>query len=422
MGSSNVSCFASNQTISRNMACRVIPLLQNSSFNAAVVRFGDASSEHYGVSRGGAISAHDYWNPFSDFLSAVYDDYGQVKLDMTPRTREMLGALLLELYRRTGQVDKGEYSSEPAVNLQETMERIAPRFMALNRDKKWFEEGEAPEDGSLDAEMRAVFAFVWETARNQRIFVKNSSQAVRPLQFAVMHEVTYHELVSLASTGKDFDGVPMHAVAYVRKCVAEARENARGDKDPKNMLYHALQSIPRRYDDEGLGGFRPGKTFKQALWAVIKDEISDEEFVKRVAPLLEGRYAYRGLNLLNLRFVPVSLCGQDSSNYFGQAYANFVSKVSLQVTRANIEEGFGPLMLYSVSLPMTLGASGQDAGQALAKRMKEYDGRALIKAVVSMEDCLQVTLECTLDTDTFQEVLRDYEDTRDYAESVMPLN
>jgi hypothetical protein len=421
MGSSNVSCFASNQTISRNMACRVIPLLQNCSFNAAVVRFGDASSEHYGVSRSGAISAHDYWNPCSDFLSAVYDDYGQVKLDMTPRNREVLGAWLLTLYRKTGLVEKGKYSSEPEVNLQETMERIAPGYMALNRDKKWFEEGEAPEDGSLDAEMRAVFEFVWETARIQRMFVKDSCQAVRSLQFGIMHEVTYQELVSLASAGKDYDGVPLHAEAYVAKCVAKARETARTDEDPDNILYHALHSIPNRYDDEGLGGFRPGKTFKMALRAIIKGEISDEEFVKRVAPLLEGRYAYRGLNLLNLRFVPVSLCGQDYSNYFGEAYAKFVSKVSLEVTRANIVEMFGPLVLYSLSLPAALAASAQDAGQELARRVREYDGRALIHAVVPMADTLRVTLECTLDTEIFQELLRDSEDTRDFAESVVLL-
>jgi hypothetical protein len=422
MGSSNITCFASNQTISRGMACRVIPLLQNCSFNPATVRFDDESSQHYGVARGAAISAHDFWNPIAGFMEATYDDYGQVKLNLTDASRREVAYFLHELFRRTGHVEPGERSRESGFDLQELMKQKAPGFTALNADKPWYSEAEVPVAAHLDVELREVFEAVWDAAMAQRLFVKNSSQVVRLLQFTVMHESTYQALVSLASEGEDWEGVPMHAAGFVAHCVTKAREEAKDDPDDKGMaMYHALQRIRHRFDDEGLSGFRLGKPFSEAVRTFCKDEISDEAFVKEVAPLLEGLYANRGLNLMNLRFVPMSLCGQDYDNHLGKAYAKFIGKVSVEVTRANIEARFGELEMYSLALPAGLADSADGAALVLEKRMGDYDGRALIHSAVLKEGTVHVMLECTLDIDSLQDVLRDCEDTREFADSVIRL-
>jgi hypothetical protein len=237
-----------------------------------------------------------------------------------------------------------------------------------------------------------------------------------------MLEVTYRALVELSSEGQDWEGVPVHAEGFVAHCVVKAREKSKDAPEDKDMvLSQSLECIRHRFDDEGLSGFHLGRPYTEAVRALCRNKITDEVFVKRVAPLLEGRYAYRGLNMLNLRFVPMSLCGQDSDNYIGKAYAKFIGKVSAGVTRATIEARFGTLERYSLLLPASLAASVDGVVQLLDKRMREYDGPTIVHSAILEDSRVKVILECPLDMETLQGVLTDSEDTREFASSVVRL-
>jgi hypothetical protein len=355
-------------------------------------------------------------------MEAVYDDYGRVKLHMTDSTREELAAFLHELYQRTGRTGQGESSRDTAFDLRSLMDESAPGFVALNTSKPWYSEGGAPDDGSLDAEMLEVFQAVWGAAMGQRVFVKNSAQVVRPLQFAVAHEAAYRALVELASRGEDWDGIPMHAEGFVTHRVAQAREADREDEGKQGMaMFHTLQGIMNRYVDEGLSGFRAKTGFSAAVRALTAGKIDDATFVRQVAPMLEGRYAFRGLSILNLRFVPMSLCGQDDANRIGKAYATFIRQASIDITRDTIESRYGKLVTYSLTLPSALADSAEAAVQVLSKRIRDYDGEAIHHTVVAKDEGVHVMLECTLDIDTLRDLLIESDDTRASAESVVQL-
>jgi hypothetical protein len=137
--------------------------------------------------------------------------------------------------------------------------------------------------------------------------------------------------------------------------------------------------------------------------------------------MLEGRYAFRGLSILNLRFVPMSLCGQDDANRIGKAYATFIRQASIDITRDTIESRYGKLATYSLTLPSALADSAEAAVQMLSKRIRDYDGEAILHTVVAKDESVHVMLECTLDIDTLRDLLIENDDTRASAESVVQL-
>ena len=86
MGSFNIRCFASNQIIAEGNACRIIPIVQSSSFKRAEVSYGDKTYLVSGASNS-SCSASSLWGQASAMLEGKYTDCGTFELSCTPLNR-----------------------------------------------------------------------------------------------------------------------------------------------------------------------------------------------------------------------------------------------------------------------------------------------------------------------------------------------
>lgn len=78
MGSYNLTCFASRQTITPGDNCFVIPVAQRATFYPSLLRWRDQTLEAYGISDS-VCFPNAFWTPIGAALEAIYDDYGRVQ-------------------------------------------------------------------------------------------------------------------------------------------------------------------------------------------------------------------------------------------------------------------------------------------------------------------------------------------------------
>lgn len=409
MGSFNMTCFASQQTVAPGDACRVLPLLQQSSYSEIAISKADQKENV--LSGTHSTCYYDaFWSPLGGFIPAEAEDYGRVELALDAHARMHLMGLFSELLTRSWVTAQGDNEyHDLAFDFAGFLQKDASGVHSALSDKG---EKTSWREGALDAEIAAVWGYIWEVSQKNRVFISDYRGRPRALGFALIHEDAYAELLTQASEGTDWDDDPRAPEAVLRKGleagIQKAKERAaKYSSDMPNMggwhLSDNLREVFSRADGVGhsLGGPVSGLLSQlcESLWSA---NLTKDEFIELSLPLLEERYVLGGLNGLNLKLSPMVTAGQDYDNSTGKAYSNFVAKVSAKVTRGRQLHYYGEFQSYVMQAP------SQDSIDAFLALIPECD--AAIENVVTTpagDGIITVQFDCTLDLDDLREVIEE---------------
>ncbi len=342
MGSFNTSCFASNQTIASGDACLVLPIRQKSTYQAVKLTWEGVKQKLPGLTSS-TCYATAFWRPVGHFMTARYDDYGCVELEDTPANRLRMGQFLGYCLRRTAAAAQGENKyHDHAYDLAASMAKETPELL------DWLQGRPSTAAGALLwAQSVQAWDYIWKVASSHRLFgvAVHGDSELRPVQFAVIHRAAYDRLVTLAEGLEHFDNGPMGLRDMFDRNLANARSKLLANYAttlPGKLSASALSCFERSFLDEELRyiGCPEGMSYpdeqlymRSALEPFTAGALSVDGLFEQLKPWFEARYAFSGLEVLNLKLQPLVYNGQDYNNEVGREYAKFVRSTSAAVTR-----------------------------------------------------------------------------------------
>jgi hypothetical protein len=347
MGSFNIKCFVTNQIITSGAACRVVPIAQQSTFNAAetVDRDGD-TTKLFGVARG-LCDINSFWRPQSGFIPCVYDDYGDVKPVLEDITRAhvltFFGNVLLYCPNVLKHPTRAD---DTAFDFASFIADEAPGIAALLNARRRICPGPVTVLGpELDKELMRCWDYVWDATKRCRLYIQVHGYTLRPLQFAVMHERTYEALIDRVTAWTDREGNSFEPLAYMTRVLQDAFEYSKEVNSSQAdgwageiALCDSIRSSLRRLDrgDAYPGGVE-SHFMRKYVAQLAKKAITEEQFLQACLPLLRDRYAIAGLDEVGAVITPVTVAGQDDTNRAGKAFAALVRTVSAKVNQDRVD-------------------------------------------------------------------------------------
>lgn len=330
MGSFNVSCCASQQTIAPGDRCFVLPIIQARTYNLVEMKFDGNMHKEFGIAHQ-TCYPNAFWEPFGSYIEAEYDDYGQVKLVNSPLNCQRLVSFICTLAQSAPQVVEGSNSAHDcAFDLPAFIaENTTALHTMLSGDTLKAEDSSLPD---LFDECETVWGYIWEVGQEQRLFAGDARRNLRPLQFAILHGVAYDNLVAMAEKFWDKSEV-------VNKVLDMAKKYGGHKNLPFEMISWPIETayrdaVSRIASMES--GVYPGEN--EEVINIAKDfvdgRLSDEETSAALSSVIEPRLITGIMQWLNLRFSPIVYAGQDYSNEIGAAVAKFISKTAKEVSKA----------------------------------------------------------------------------------------
>ena len=335
MGSFNVKCFVSGQVIAEHEKCRIAVILQRSSFRPANLLFRGKESSMYGI-RSARSGVDCNWDAMTALISATYSDCATFRLDPTVENQAILAEFFNELYRQAATTRADERDSE--FDFRALAAEHAPKLHALLSAQTHFYQRISPEELDFEEAIR-----LWDELQDamveERVFVANGSQVIRPLNVAVMHEVSYQRLVAFAESTPTYAGLSFAREDYFVRAFEKLKEELAGvDDDLKRFSRKDLFRERLRIGIESQSAhpvtwvFR--RKFEAAADAVVDDGQPASHFLEACKELVDLLYALRGLTILGVTYAPVVYAGQDNDNVTGKRYADFVTGASEEICAA----------------------------------------------------------------------------------------
>lgn len=342
-------CLASGQVVTENARCRVIPLLQARSYNAAPCFRANAveplsiqAQLVYGASRGVGICSH--WAPMTGFFEAVAGDRGETYLVNTPDNLRLASHTFGRMYTRVAMV-VGDESNGETFNFKALLKKFSPVFEA-HLAKKVMQDEQVQ---ISFAEATAVWRALCMEIHLQRVFIMDHSGVFRPLGLGNMHESAYQWLLKEGESTPEYGEAYNRAVKVAKLC-AEAVESvdrafaANPDRGHLPEEHRALQyalllesALRERLMLIGESAYGDTMPWLRAMFADLKEHGSNAVEVCRILKLkaksfLDDSYVMRAMKLCCLAFNTAQYAGQDYGNESGQRYARLVADTSKAVT------------------------------------------------------------------------------------------
>lgn len=335
-----VQCFASKQSITEGLPCRIIPLLQGRAYVAAKCsRDGYASQEVYAPSGGPGVDGN--WSPQVGFLEAISDDYGHHQLRDTSNNVRVFSELLFQLAKSCAVVELGDNpSSERAFNMPAHLAEHAPIFWEKLKDLTW------PADVPLIdwPEATVVWAELQVFLSKHRVFVADWNRVFRPLSFGVMHEFAYHWFLRQGEATPRL-GRSLGRTEYVTGLVAKSLERQSTEPSwpgPESENVASVIAAGRMHSDlrDGLRFIGDNCIGTVPSYSMVRASLLDHQetgksiedaFLVPFKSMLDDQYVLRGLDLCQITLEPQHYAGQDYANEAGMLYAQFVAETSAHV-------------------------------------------------------------------------------------------
>jgi hypothetical protein len=333
MGSFNIKCFVSGQVIAEHEKCRVAVILQSSTFRPAKLLFRGGDSEMYGIRHAGS-GVDCNWEAMTAPLSGTYSDCSTFKFDETPENQAILAEFFNEMFRQAATTLADERNL--VFDFRALAAEHAPKLHALLAAQKHFFESISPEQLDFE-EAFALWDELQDAIVEERVFVANGSQVIRPLNVAAMHEVSYQRLVALSESTSNHSGLSYTRADYFSRAFDSLKEElATVDDDLKRFSRKELFREKLRVGLESRNAhpvtwvFR--RRFEAAVDAVVEDGKPVSHFLEACKEPVETLYALRGLAILGVPYAPVVFAGQDNDNVTGKRYADFVAGAAEEIS------------------------------------------------------------------------------------------
>lgn len=345
MGSFNISCGTSGQVIAPGEKCWAIPVIQESTFSPVVMEYLNEEISLYGIANS-ICNPGCFWRPMTGFVSGTYADYGYIQPEDTPTNRRAMAEFFNTLYRSAPTVFLGENTvHDLAFNIKGFMVEKAPVLAKSLAGLPSYSR--IPSDALVFSELDAVWQYVWDVARESRLFCADRSRHVRPVQFCAMHHVTVNHLTGLANKQSNWDGQAYELGAYLRSVLEKMDVNIRLLKAYESLPEATVMASQKFFILERIReSLKLGMTdsVHDLLFPFMTDHLdflerhlvkgmSFDELVEALRPTLTGIYVLAGMDALNLKFSPIVYAGQDYDNSQGKALAKFISTVSKEISK-----------------------------------------------------------------------------------------
>ena len=336
MGSFNTTCFVSNQTLSSGNQCYVIAIKQNCGYQPVNVSQGDIKDTATSFSSSSCYP-DAFWEPVSEFISATYDDYGQVIFDNAPENTQRIVDLYNELQGLTYTTAQGE-------NAYHDHAFDAAQLKVLSIDKAW--------------------AYLWDVAVHEnRVFVPGyNKNSPRQLTFAIISKAAYDYIICMSESyvgyrkesNKREDVINSWLTEEQPKIkehrdlakVAEALSNDGTSKTatqqselnyaPIRGAFYLESSLRELLKRSNVNAPSLGTTYERR-YAYAKEiaatGVISPELMANLVKEMEFGYVMCGLDALNIKISPMVYASQDYDNSVGRDYAKLVRSVSATISK-----------------------------------------------------------------------------------------
>ncbi|KWU24725.1 hypothetical protein [Burkholderia cenocepacia] len=339
MGSFNVTCFASHQTIATGDRCYVMPIIQQASFEPSTLVFHDFKREQYGVAMSQSY-ADSLWSPYGGFIEATYADAGEIDVLDTAINRFRLGELFARLSRGAARSESGYPTSATPFDIQSFLEESAPTLADYVQTVGVHTRNVDADE--LFADMCAAWQYLQEAVWEHRVFATDLFGKFRPLEMCVMHADAFAELVDVVEAEQLATGESANRADVLARFL----ENA-PDFLVRRDTFSVDDLVTRTTQEGALGDLlslvdRSGSMrypsergeLRRAFEGYRKGQLDQSGLAEALKPTFDARYVLGGLNAFNLRLTPTAWAGDDYINEVGKRYAAFVQAVSGRVCSA----------------------------------------------------------------------------------------
>lgn len=349
MGSYCIACCATNQVIADYDKCQVLPILQESTYDAVNVTHGGQSFRLFGVANT-ACYPSAFWEPMGGFISATYTDRSRVALDDTPSNRRALLEFFKALLYKAPVVAQGKNPSRDVpFDIQAFVSAKAPMLVGCLQNARYYDDIDV---SRLDfAELTAIWEYVVAVSEEHRLFAPNLRGHLRPVQFAAFHQESVNQLIAFTNQQMSPGGVPFELGAYLTHHVAKivAESAPVGDEGPVKALSRQFALRSSMFDvlklnlSDGVHGLL--MPYMQDIHNLLEQHLDHgmplDAFIEALRPITTGPYVLKAMDELNMKFSPIAYAGQDYGNSTGAAYAKFISGVAdavVQLRQKRYEE------------------------------------------------------------------------------------
>ena len=396
MGSFNMTCAASQQTIAPRDPCHVLGLLLSVDSSPINVTKDDVTQDVYGVAHK-TCHYDGFWRPVGNFIEAQYDDYGCVAISLDNGNRDKVAFLFHTLLERGWVTKQGDnqYHDLP-FDLHAFIKEASPEFYAMLNVGGRIESVPA----TFDDVIVKCWEYMWDATRAGRVFLNDYMGIARPFEFTIVQKAAYNALADISAMNTDWHGVSLELDSYLRhildKAVAALDEDC-ADWELANKLREGI----RFADGVGYPMWELGESQLRFLaHDLATGAKTKEEVFAILRPLVKDRYALGGYTALNLRLTPAATASQDYHNQVGRDYSEFIGKVSTEVSRMRLERMYDPFKPYRMRV-LTRKSMDQ-----LVANMHEVDAAILNVSIVEVvPGILDAEFECTASEDVFREAI-----------------
>lgn len=336
MGSFNVSCFVSKQTIASDHEAVILPIIQQATYNP-ISLLAPSGKDYKEFSKYGFRHSNCYptslWGYAGPIIKGTYDDYGQFNLAETTENTSNLISFFNSLSKNICNVKQGENEThEPAFDFSE-LYSVKEKYTFVQLTEIWEQ--------------------VWDISQRSRLFLNDHRDDPRCVAFAVMHKCSADYLLETVNNSKNWDNVSMEQHAYfnhyVNERISRMLEIFQDKKEKNDIIRFAAIGLI------GLEGYRIGeqegtylgKYYKDADDAIdkivsyfeknpesvtIPQNITDEVF-DEFKSQIEHRYIAHALTNLNIKLSPLEYGSQDDNNELGNDYLTMLKEVNERVNK-----------------------------------------------------------------------------------------
>jgi hypothetical protein len=339
MGSHFSQCFASHQTIAPGDKCYALAIRQQSTYDTVEMTHKGKKHKALGISNS-AIYPDAYWTPVGNFIEGVYRIGGDIDiLENDENIRRMLVFVKLMLKDAAVIAEGEDPSQDLPFNLREYITGNAP-FLSGYLKK-------APASALTDVRAHELFnelAKVWrhidDVAFKHRVFYADGHGRMRPLQFTLMHKRCYDDLLGQVGEAHSPNALFEQGLDAVK--ALESLNTVGSTKDISALSREMYASVAasafiRRttrigtfedidYHEEELG-------FGEFILKHLEGTLTKSALLKRTEPVMKDRLVVHLLEDYKIKLAPKCIWHEDGKNAFGKAYADFVSRVSISVTK-----------------------------------------------------------------------------------------
>ena len=331
MGSFNMTCFASQHTISTNNKAIIIPISQKATYNPVEISLGDLKISQYGFSHTSCYP-DAFWGYAGPIIEGTYDDYGSFDLTDSEDNKRNIVTFFNILHEKLFKVEQGENSCHD----------LPIDFQSIYN----------PNTEYSFSELRSIWDCMWLVGQKNRLFIKEKNSA-RQLQFALLHQKAYKFFESyckeLTYNNKKIDEIFEDFIQSKQRFLLQplkALENEGIEELKKESIIDVLDygvSSLINFDNMNFGNsFHYWDLYdnKKELIEVIKDfykkhpedkkfnQITIAKIKKLCATSLKHRMIHIGMESFNIKLSPMTYGYQDYSNDVGKSFLKMIQKIN----------------------------------------------------------------------------------------------